>query len=161
MKVIGLARRPVSRAPMQEMAEVEVTPAFGVEGDCKGIKFPSRQVTVLAIEDWHAALLDLAKGMQPPDLPWTTRRANVLLEGLALPRGIGSCLQLGDILLEVTAPTTPCAQMDAAYPGLRLALAPHWRGGVTCKVLRGGLLQAGDPASVTKALPERKVHLPG
>jgi MOSC domain-containing protein YiiM len=146
---------------MQECQGVQISATFGMQGDCKGIKFPNRQVTILALEDWQAALLDLAEGMAPPDLPWTARRANVLVEGLTLPRGPGSILTLGDAMLEVTAQTTPCAQMDLAHRGLRLALAPNWRGGVTCRVLQDGTVKRGDRAKVTTARPELKVHLPG
>jgi MOSC domain-containing protein YiiM len=51
--------------------------------------------------------------------------------------------------------------MERAFPGLRKALSPEWRGGVTCKVVAGGEVRAGDEVSVTKAIRERKVLLPG
>ena len=38
--------------------------------------------------------------------------------------------------------------MDEAWPGLRAALAVAGRGGVTCRVLRGGELATGDPVQV-------------
>lgn len=160
--IVALARRAVSRSPMEEVKVAVLTPDVGVLGDCKGRKFPERHVTILAVEDWDATLLDLAGPAGPPDLPWTTRRANVLVQGFTLPRGIGSIIALGDCLVQVTGQTTPCAQMELAYPGLLRALAPDWRGGVTCKVLTGGGISIGDPVAVLRHTAEKqKVLLPG
>lgn len=155
-RIIGLARREKSRLPMEEMSVAIMTPDMGVRGDCKGARFPDRQVTILAAEAWQAALLDLAGPAGPPDLPWTARRANVLVQGVDLPRGRGSLLSLGECVVEILAETTPCSRMDDAWPGLREALAPDWRGGVTGKVVAGAVVSLGDPVRVVKALPERK-----
>jgi MOSC domain-containing protein YiiM len=162
-RVIGLARRAVSRAPMEEVPSCLVTPEIGVMGDCKGQRFPLRQVTILARENWEAALADLAAstGVGPIDLPWTARRANVFVEGVKLPQGQGSVISLGGALLEVTEETTPCAQMEMALRGLREALSPDWRGGVTCKVLSGGSVAIGDRITVITHKVNRRVYLPG
>jgi MOSC domain-containing protein YiiM len=162
-KVIGLARRAVSRAPMEVLQSCLITPEIGVMGDCKGQRFPLRQVTILAREDWDAALADVAveQGVAVGNLPWTARRANVLVEGVGLPRGEGSMIALGSVLLEVTEETTPCAQMEQALRGLRRALATNWRGGVTCKVLTGGSVQIGDRVSVIMHKVNRRAALPG
>lgn len=147
---------------MEEVKVAVLTPDVGVLGDCKGRKFPERHVTILAQEAWNTTLLDLAGPAGPPELPWTTRRANVLVQGLTLPRGIGSIIALGDCLVQVTDQTTPCAQMEIAYPGLLRALAQDWRGGVTCKVLTGGGISLGDPVEVLRHTAEKqKVLLPG
>lgn len=159
-RIIGLARRAVSRQPMEEMKHCLVTPEIGVLGDCKGIKFPLRHVTIMAREDWEDALASLDCLMGPIELPWTMRRANVLTEGIQLPKGEGSILSLGSALVQVTEETTPCAQMDVAYRGLRRALAPHWRGGITCKVLTGGGLSLGDRVETLSLKIQRRAYLP-
>jgi MOSC domain-containing protein YiiM len=156
-RLIGIARREKSRAPMEMLHSAEISTEAGLVGDCKGIKFPLRQITLLQRELWEAALFTLGN----PDLDWTARRANLLVEGVNLPRGIGSEITVGDVILEVTAQTSPCAQMDHAWQGLRRALAPDWRGGVTTRVLTGGMISIGDEVRVTREVPERKVHLPG
>jgi MOSC domain-containing protein YiiM len=155
--LIGIARRAASRAPMELVQSGLVSIASGLEGDCKGSKFPLRQITILAREDWDAALLDLGN----PALDWTTRRANFLVEGLQLPRGKGSVISIAGCVFEVTDQTSPCALMDHFYLGLRKALAPDWRGGVTCKVLSGGLVTIGDAVTVTKEVIQQRVQLPG
>jgi len=38
--------------------------------------------------------------------------------------------------------------MDEASPGLREALEPDWRGGVCCRVLKGGLIAVGDEVTL-------------
>ena len=61
----------------------------------------------------------------------------------------------------MTYPTTPCARMDEAQAGLREALYPEWRGGVTCKVLEGGRVSVGDDVAIVQSPPERQIRLPG
>jgi hypothetical protein len=51
--------------------------------------------------------------------------------------------------------------MELALRGLREALSPDWRGGVTCKVLSGGSVEIGDRISVVKYKVNRKAYLPG
>ena len=102
---------------MQELERGSISVERGLEGDHKGAKFPRRQITVMAIEAWreaNAALPDLA-GCQA--LAWTVRRANLLVEGVALPRAKGGLLAIGDVELEITDQTVPCGRMDEAHPG--------------------------------------------
>lgn len=160
-RLIGIARREARRAPMQTVDSVEITLAAGVAGDHKGAKFKRRAVTILAREDWEAALADLGGGGPTVALDWTARRANLLVEGIRLPRAVGATLRVGPVLLEVTYPTTPCARMEEAHSGLRKALHPEWRGGVTCRVLEGGHVAVGDEVAVVHAPPERRIRLPG
>jgi MOSC domain-containing protein YiiM len=145
-----------------------ITAAAGLEGDYRGAKYPRRQITVLAVEDWSAALAVLAQRTLavdtqpvPTDLDWTERRANLLVKGLSLPGGRGSLLQIGAVLLEVTGETTPCARMDEVVSGLRRALASGRYGGVTCRVVTGGEVALGDRAFVVLGLKNRVPRLPG
>src|SRR5688572_33282992 len=78
--LVGIARAPSRRAALVELPFVEIGLRTGVAGDARGRR-PGRQVTVLFREGWEAACRDLGV-----TLPWTTRRANLLVEGLAPPR---------------------------------------------------------------------------
>jgi MOSC domain-containing protein YiiM len=146
---------------MEELDRGIVTVDGGLVGCFRGAKFKTRQITVLAREDWEAALLDLSELMGPPDLPWTTRRANLLVEGVRLPRAKGGVLRVGPVKLEITGQTNPCHRMDEAHGGLLSALHPEWRGGVTCRVLVGGELALGDDVEVLVAPKEHVIRLPG
>lgn len=169
-RLIGIARRARHRAPMERLDRGTITEVAGLEGDFRGRKYPRRQITVLAIEDWTAALAVLADRARASsadaepersDLEWTERRANLLVMGLPLPAGRGSLLQMGTVLLEVTGETTPCARMDEVSPGLRRALAFGRYGGVTCRVVTGGGIALGDRACVVLGLKEPVRRLPG
>ncbi len=159
-RLIGLARRTKSRAAMEELAIGIISTEAGLDGDFRGAKFKSRQVTVLAIEDWRDAMAELGDLAGPADLPWTVRRANVLVEGVRLPRAKGAVLQIGAVCLEVTGQTNPCHRMEQARVGLLSALHPHWRGGVTCRVLRSGPVALGDTVTLVSSPREHQIRLP-
>lgn len=163
-RLIGIARRDARRAPMEEVSSVSISVDAGLEGDHKGRKFPQRQVTVMALESWQAALADLAELAElaaKAALPWTARRANLLVENVALPRAKGGLIRIGPVQLEVTNQTVPCRRMDEAQQGLLKALHPEWRGGVTCRVVDGGEVRIGDAVEVLLSPPEHRIHLPG
>jgi MOSC domain-containing protein YiiM len=123
---------------MQELQRAEISTQAGVQGDSRG-KTGNRQVTVLAAEDWRTACDAVGR-----DIPWTVRRANLLVEGLALARMTGATIRIGEVVLQVKRETDPCGRMDDQVEGLCEALRPAWRGGVCCRVLRGGTVAAGD-----------------
>lgn len=160
-RLIGIARRPERRAPMEVIEQGEISIEGGLLGDHKGPKFPRRRITVLSREDWTAALAELTDLGGPVVLPWTVRRANLLVEGVRLPRAAGGIVRIGPVLLEVTYPTQPCSRMDEAHRGLLKALHPDWRGGITCAVRAGGAIVVGDAVDVLVSPPERRVRLPG
>lgn len=66
-------------------------------------------------------------------------RAPIELEGTTR-----KILQIGNVRLAITGETDPCQWMDVQHLGLRKALTPAWRGGVTCFVLTDDQIQVGD-----------------
>ncbi len=152
-RLIGIARREAVRAPMEEIASGSITVERGLEGDHKGPKFPRRRITVLQRGAWEEALAELghADGGRVV-LPWTVRRANLLVEGVHLPRARGGIFRIGPVKLEITYPTQPCRRMEEAFPGLLKALSPAWRGGVTCQVVEGGVVRVAAAALIV-AMP--------
>ena len=137
-RVLAIARRSATRAPMEVLKAAKVSVAAGVEGDARG-KLRNRQVTVLTKESWDAACAELGR-----ELPWTTRRANILIEGVRLTEEVGQTLRIGDLALVITDETDPCSRMEEQAAGLREALTPDWRGGVTCRVAEDGSIAVGD-----------------
>jgi MOSC domain-containing protein YiiM len=139
--VKGIAVRDASRAPMKEYQHVEVTLQDGIVQDYRG--FGLRQVTFLDIGQWQEVLDELGV-----DLPWYTRRANVLIAGIDLSATVGRRLQVGACRFAIGGETTPCDRMDEIRPGLRRILTPALRGGVWGKVLQGGAFHVGDEVRV-------------
>ena len=139
--LLGIASAPVKRGPLTPLTDAVVDVGAGVLGDARGTR-AGRQVTVLFRESWDAACGELGA-----ELPWTTRRANLLVEGVEVPRE-GQHLIIGSVVLEVTQETQPCQLMEAAHQGLRAALTPEWRGGVCCRVVKGGTIRIGDSVEV-------------
>jgi MOSC domain-containing protein YiiM len=142
-KLIGIAKAAELRAPLQEMNAASVSVEAGIGGDARGRKI-DRQVTVLFRESWDDACRDLGV-----TLPWTTRRANLLVEGITPPQKTGGNLKIGDVVLKVMLETDPCMLMERAHEGLKAALTPDWRGGVCCKVVSGGDIKLGDAVQLS------------
>src|SRR5271156_4890454 len=137
-ELLGIARRSKPREPMETADVVLVTIEAGVEGDCRGSE-PDRQVTVISADSWRGACQDL--GME---IPWTKRRANLVLGGTDLRDTEGALILIGDVRLEIADENPPCRVMDIQQDGLRKALKPDWRAGVSCRVLTGGKIKVGD-----------------
>ena len=137
----GIAIREASRAPMKEQQHVEVSTTHGIVQDYRGTGL--RQVTLLDVGQWQEVLDELGI-----DLPWYTRRANLLIAGIDLPTAVGRRLQVGACRFAIGGETTPCERMDELHPGLRHVLRPRMRGGVWGKVLQGGQLHVGDSVQV-------------
>ena len=76
VKLIGIALRSESRAEMEERQQIMITTAAGLAGDFRG-SHDKRQVTVLSLAAWQAACDELGQS-----IPWTVRRANLLVAGV-------------------------------------------------------------------------------
>lgn len=149
----GIARHDRPYGPIETLGHVSVTATEGVHGCIRGAlaatkKTRKRQVSIIEAESWAAAMEDL--GIAEHDrLPWHARRANLLVEGLRLPREAGTVIAIGTSLrIELTVETEPCERMDALLPGLKAALMPDWRGGVCGRVLTDGEIAVGDEVRI-------------
>ncbi len=133
---------------MECLEQTFVSRDRGVDGDCRGIVAPGktgrRQISLIEAESWAAALVQINR-----DLPWQARRANLLVEGLRLPREAGRIIAIGASLrIETTCECDPCARMDAIVPGLKAALLPDWRGGILGRVIADGDIALGDEVRI-------------
>ncbi len=141
-RLVGIAIKKGTRQPMERVESALVTTEAGVAGDYKGSKSKNRQVTVLSSFHWLAVCQELGIS-----LPWTERRANLLLSGFLKfgPELVGKHIHIGkEVVLEITGETFACGRMEEIKPGLKDALDKEWRGGVTCKVLHGGVIKFED-----------------
>lgn len=138
--VKGIAYRTKPKAVMTEIDSVEITCENGLVPDFRG-KPGKRQVTLLSAKSWQDACAEL-----DAELPWTFRRANILIDGLRFSAfDVGRIIRIGEAELQVMIETDPCPRMDAQHHGLTAALLPDWRAGVCCRVLKGGAVRSGDP----------------
>lgn len=140
-RISGIALRGRDRGPMHEVSEVRAHPNGGLENDVKSSL--ERGLTLLAARQWEQVVSELGV-----ELPWHTRRANILIETEGLGHLIGRKLRVGEAEMEVLAETKPCAQMETLHKGLRAALAGDCRGGVHGQITRGGLIRTGDAVSL-------------
>ena len=139
MKLVGIAIRNRPRIAMQVIDSAQVSTHSGILGDHRGA-LPERQVTLLSADAWSRTCTDLNA-----ELPWTLRRANLLIEGVEFNESsIGRILRINAVELVITRETTPCSLMDAQHQGLTGVLRRDWNGGVCCRVARPGHLQVGD-----------------
>lgn len=140
-KVMGIAVRTGPRSPMHEIDQAEAAADGGLVQDIKKVSV-DRGITLISARQWRQVLRELGV-----ELPWHTRRANVLIDADGLGGLIGRTLRLGGITVQVTGETRPCELMNELQPGLREALRPDCRGGVTCRVVSGGSVRVGDELS--------------
>lgn len=122
---------------MREVARVEATADGGLAGDLRSS--PDRGVTLISAPQWRQTMMELGA-----DLPWHTRRANVLVDAASLAPLIGRRIRIGEVEVDVKAETKPCGVMDKLHQGLRQALVPDCRGGVYGRIVRGGAIAIGD-----------------
>lgn len=137
-QVLALAVRSATRAELEERQQLHLTPSTGVVDD-HGTR-PRRHLTILAQSQWQTVCQQLGR-----DLPWTIRRANMLVSGIEFDdEWNGKTLSIGDVKLLVHGELTPCFRMEEQVSGLHDQLLPDWRGGVHCEVLEEGEIRIGD-----------------
>jgi MOSC domain-containing protein YiiM len=125
---------------MEELLLAEVVPDLGFAGCAHARPGGKRQLLLMDRET-----LDVLQ------LPAGLIRENITTEGLNV-NGLqpGEALCIGAALLEVTIPCTPCGLMDKIRMGLRREI--RGRRGMMCRVVRGGMIHAGDAIERMPAL---------
>lgn len=126
---------------MREAQQANLITGRGIDSENR--KTGRREVTLLSFERWTQACHELGA-----ELPWHTRRANLLIEGIDLGAALGRVLSIGSTQIRIHGETRPCGIMDAQHPGLKDILKPDVRGGVHGEVLVGGVICIGDAVQV-------------
>ncbi|MEI8378579.1 MAG: MOSC domain-containing protein [Planctomycetota bacterium] len=113
----------------------------GIVGDhkVKGRAGSKRQVTLIQQEHLIAVAGMLHRDQVPPELV----RRNLVISGINLLALKGKQFRIGDVVLEFSGPCEPCSRMEWVLgAGGYNAMRGH--GGITAKVLRGGVIRIGD-----------------
>jgi MOSC domain-containing protein YiiM len=135
---------------LQSVEEIEVVHEKGILGEPRYFSRMSRhtgqptrrQVSLIEREQIaeHATVLGLQS------IPPGVVRSNIETSGINLVALIGSEIQIGDAVLRLYEPRTPCARMDAVCSGLR-ELMEDSRQGVMAEVVKSGRIRVGDAVS--------------
>jgi MOSC domain-containing protein YiiM len=144
--------RPARRGAIESVDQAEALVARGLTGDRSAAQVPAgplggkRQITLIQAE--HLPVIAALAGLAVVD-PSALRR-NLVVSGLnllaarALFKDQALLLHIGaDVLLEVTGFCEPCSRMEEAL-GLGGYNAMRGHGGVTARVVAGGMLKVGD-----------------
>ena len=140
-RVVAIAVRTTRNGPMREIESARAQQDGGIDGDLP--VEPDRGITLIALEQWEQVTGELGV-----ELPWHTRRANILVEGVQMADLLDRTVRVGEVELKITGETKPCGLMDQQHAGLREVLVPELRGGVLGRVVRGGEFAVGDVISV-------------
>lgn len=140
--ILSIAWRPTNGDPMAEIERCTVMASKGIDRENR--KYGKREVTFLSAQAWRDVCKELGN-----EIPWVTRRANFLIDGIDLASTIKKTITIGPVRIYVHGETKPCRLMDDQYDGLCNALTPHCRGGVFGQVLSGGDIQVGDPVTMS------------
>lgn len=139
--VEGIAIRPEKNGRMREVETVRVKAGQGLEGDVPSI--PDRGVTLISKRQWTDVCREL-----DTELPWYTRRANLLIDAGGLGELIGKRIRISEVEVDLKLEVKPCGLMDSQHRGLRETLVPDCRGGVGGRILNDGTIRRGDSVFV-------------
>lgn len=134
---IGL--RPARRAALEMPIEAELAAPSGFVADRYAGRSGERAVTLVQAEHLPAIAALLGREtLDPAEL-----RRNLVVSGINLLALKGRAFRIGDALLEHTGTCHPCSRMEETLgPGGYNAVRGH--GGITARVLEGGVVRLGD-----------------
>jgi MOSC domain-containing protein YiiM len=141
---IGL--RPAHRTPVEAVQMAEISLQKGLVGDhFTGKTSKNRQVTLIQAEHLEAVASFMGCSSINPGLI----RRNIVVKGINLLALKDQRFRIGEALLEMTGLCHPCSRMEENLgEGGYNAMRGH--GGITAKVVEGGIVRVGDSITVVE-----------
>lgn len=146
--------RPQRGQPCVSVQQAEALARQGLRGDYTGDRVSSqplgskRQVTLIQAE--HLPVIAALTGKSSLDA--AALRRNLVISGInllaakSLFKDQPLVLTIGEVILQVTGPCEPCSKMETVLGrGGYNAMRGH--GGITARVIQGGLLHTGTSVS--------------
>ncbi|MFT5166050.1 MAG: MOSC domain-containing protein YiiM [Saprospiraceae bacterium] len=138
-KVEWIGIRRVKRGEVENIMEVKVLVESGLEGDHYSGKSGNRQVTLIQSEHIATVSSIMKKEVDPVLL-----RRNIVVSGINLLAFKDKQFSIGEeVVFEVTGLCHPCSRMETNLgAGGYNAMRGH--GGITTRVINGGIIKIGD-----------------
>lgn len=147
-KVEWIGIRAERRAPVESVPQIQVHTDHGLAGDHYSKDGGRRQVSLVQAEHVAAVEKMLNRSI---DLTWLRR--NIVISGINLLAFKDRQFQLGEVILEMTGQCYPCSRLEENLgPGGYNAMRGH--GGITARVVKGGLLRVGDEVRLVSDMVE-------
>ena len=142
--VVWIGVRPARRAELVPVETVRAETESGLEGDhYQGKLTGKRQVTLVNAEH----LVAIASMLGRPEVSPGLLRRNIVVKGINLLALKDKTFRIGEALLETTGECHPCSRMEENLgPGGYNAVRGH--GGITARVVEGGMIRVGDRVGV-------------
>lgn len=139
-RVEWIGVRPARHAEIDVVETVEAVVQRGLRGDRSAERSNhKRQVTLIQSEH----LVVIARLLHREHVVADLLRRNIVVSGINLAALHNQTFRIGDALFEGTGYCHPCSRMEAALGGGGYnAMRGH--GGITAKVLNGGLIRVRD-----------------
>jgi len=132
--------RPMQREAMREVLQVHAHAERGLDGDHRARK-PSSRRQVTLIQREHLAVV--AQLLDKPEVAPELTRRNLVICGINLLALKDQAFSIGEVVLEGTGLCEPCSRMEKNLGGGGFnAMRGH--GGITARVLSGGVIRVGD-----------------
>jgi len=142
--VIWIGIRPERRIPLQSVNQVLSQEGAGLAGDHFSGKGQSkRQVTLISAEHIEAVASMLHREEIDPGL----LRRNIVVKGINLLALKDKQFKVGGTVLEMSGLCHPCSRMEKNLgAGGYNAMRGH--GGITARIIKGGVIRIGDEVRV-------------
>ena len=138
---------------MHALAQARLIAGVGIEGDryatgnghYSQLWHPDRQLTLIEQEVIDEVAIAIGEPVDGSQL-----RRNIVTKGLALNDLVGATCSIGDVIVYVGRLNVPCRYLERLID--KKVFEPLLgRSGLNCQILRGGIVDPGDPIQVLSA----------